>query len=234
MRDMGCMIFRDRGKSVLAAGSQDLMLKIDVSNGEIIQEIPTSFRYMMMRQWRSYICAATDTGSVNILDSETLSIRKQWNAHSSRVADMDAKNDFLITCGWTVRSHGGPAPEPIAKVFNLRNMEQLPPISFPAGASFVQIHPKLHSTCVVGSRNGQLQVIDITVPDAPANIRYMLTHIDTLIMSPSGNVWLMADDQNTMHLLGASDKLGFNDNSEPTEFAAPLESRTFVPFDSDE
>ena len=228
------MTFVDKGNSVLVAGTQELMLKINVNNGEVIQQIPTSFKYMMMRQWRSYICAATDIGSVDILDSENLTVRKQWIAHSSRVADMDAKNDFLITCGWTIRSHGGPAPEPIAKVFNLRNMEQFSPISFPAGASFVQIHPKLHSTCVIGSRNGQLQVIDITIPDAPANIRYMLTHIDTLILSPSGNVWLMADDQNSLHLLGASDKLNFNDSSEPAEFADPSESRAFIHFDSDE
>lgn len=228
------MTFSNKGKCVLIAGSQDSMLKINVDNGEVIQQITTSSHYMMMRQWRSHICAATDTGSVDILDAETLSVRKQWNAHSSRVADMDAKNDFLITCGWTVRSHGGPAPEPIAKVFNLRNMEQFPPISFPAGASFVQIHPKLHTTCVVGSRNGQLQVIDITIPEAPANIRYMLTHVDTLIMSPSGNIWLMVDDQNTLHLLGASEKLNFNDNPEPTEFAAESEPRPFISIDSDE
>ena len=228
------MTFNEKGNSVILAGAQELMLKVNVSSGDVVQEMPTLSKYMMMRHWRSHLCAATNTGSVDILDSETLSVRKQWNAHSSRVADMDAKNDFLITCGWTVRSHGGPAPEPIAKVFNLRNMEQFPPISFPAGASFVQIHPKLHSTCVIASRNGQLQVIDITTPDAPANIRYMLTHIDMLIMSPSGNVWLMADDQNTLHLLGASDNLGFNDNPEPTDFAAPSDTRISLPFDSDE
>lgn len=233
MRDMACMAFVDKGNSLLIAGSQELMLKVNVANGEVIQQIPTLLRYMMMRQWRSYICAATDSGSVEILDLETLVTRKQWKAHSSRVADMDVRNDFLITCGWTLRSHGAPAPEPIAKVFNLRNMEQFAPISFPAGASFVQIHPKLETTCVVGSRSGQLQVIDITNSDAPANIRYMLTHVDSLTMSPSGHLWIMADEQNSLHLWGAPDKLNFNDNSEPIEFASQSEPVPCMSVDSD-
>ena len=209
-----------------------MMLKINVANGEVLQQIPTPSSYMMMRQWRSFICAATDNGSVDILDLDTLTIRKQWRAHSSRIADMDAKNDFLITCGWTMRSQG-PAPEPIAKVFNLRTMEQFAPISFPAGASFVQIHPKLETTCLIGSRNGQLQVIDITISDAAPNIRYVMTQIDSLTMSPSGNVWIMADDQNSLHVWAAPDKINFTDNPEPTEFAAEQEPTRFMQIDVD-
>ena len=233
MQDLACMTIVDKGKSILIAGNQEMMLKVNVTNGEVLQQISTTSRYMMMRQWRSYLCAATDSGYVDIFDLETLAIRKQWKAHSSRVADMDARNDFLITCGWTIRSHGGPAPEPIAKVFNLRTMEQFSPISFPAGASFVQIHPKLETTCVVGSRSGQLQVIDITNNDAPANIRYMLTPIDSLTMSSSGNVWIMPDDQNSLHVWAAPDKVNFNDNSEQTEFADEQEPVPFMHIDSD-
>lgn len=225
------MIFLDKSSSILVAGNQEIMLKISAANGQVIQETQTPSKYVMMKYCR-YICAATFSGSVDFLDPESLVVLKQWQAQTSGFSGIDAKSDFLVTCGWTQRNFGALAPDPIAKVFDLKKMEQAPPISFPAGAAFVQIHPKMSTTCVIGSRSGQLQVVDMMNANT-SNIRYLPSQLDDFIMSPSGNIWILVDQLNVIHVWGAMGKLAFNENPDETEFADETAPVPYLDVDSD-
>lgn len=226
------MTFLDKGSFLLAAGDQDVMFKIDVDKGSIVEEIPTQHRYSMMRFCR-YVCAATNSGAVNILNPQTLELMRTWQAHTSNISDMDAKTDFLVTCGWATRPYGHPIQaDTMAKVFDLKSMKQLPPISFQAGAAFVQIHPKMSTTSVIGSRNGQLQIVDIMNPNT-SNLYYLSAHIESFIMSPSGNIWAMADRDNVLHIWGSQNNLQFNEVTLATEFADPPDSVPYMNVDDD-
>ena len=231
MMDLACTILLDRGSSLLVAGNQDKLIKVNVATGHVIQEIETQSRYAMMKYCR-YICAATIEGSVDFLDPETLVIHKQWRAQTSRFSAIDAKSDFLVTCGWTQRSYGTMAPDPIAKVYDLKKMEQVPPISFPAGAAFVQIHPRMSTTCVVGSRSGQIQVVDIMNPNS-SFVRFTATQLEDFVMSPSGNAWVLVDQQNILHVWGAVQKLNFNEHPQDTEFADEIPPMPSYDLDQD-
>lgn len=167
-----------------------------------------------------YVCAGTNTGIVNFLDPETLMIIKSWQAHTASINDMDAQNNYLVTCGWSTRPNGLPMLDILAKVFDLRKLEQLPPIPFPGGAAFVQMHPKMSTTSVIASQSGQLQVVDLMNPNTShlhqANLSsYMLN----LTLAPSGAAWALTDQENSVHLWGSHKKLHFAEYTNITEFA---------------
>ena len=220
MRKLCCMSFlRKDSPLVLVAGSQRTMYKIDVEKGQVIEEIPIDVDYTMMKLSR-YICAATSTGAVDFLDPATLNKVYTWQAHSSKINSMDVRTDYLLTCGWSTKSYGAPQLDHIVKVFDIKNMSVRAPISFPAGAAFVQIHPRMSTTTLVASQHGQLHLVDFMNPDNAAMLHVQLMSIVTTIMiSPSGNVWAIVDQENSIHLWGSPEKLQFTEICNPTEFA---------------
>ena len=236
MVNLSCMSFlhKDSPHHILVAGCQKIMFKIDVQQGVVVEKPPANSEYIMMKHARLYICAATSSGSIDFLHPQTLDVVKTWNAHSSKISSMDAKNDYLVTCGWSTRPYGNPSLDTIAKVYDLKRLEQLAPISFPAGAAFVQIHPKLSTTAVIASQNGQVHVADIANSDQVRVIHMTLSTIMTvMIMSASGNVWAIVDHDNTIQLWGSQHKLNFCDNYRPTEFADTVAPATHIAVDSD-
>lgn len=200
MTNLSCMTFLHKdAPHILVAGCQPVMYRIDVDKGQILDKLEAKSKYTMMKHNR-YICAATSTGSIDFLDPGTLQIVKSMQAHVSNISSMDARNDFLITCGWSPRQNSGALGFDIfATVFDLKRLEQLGPIPFAAGAAFVQIHPKMSTTSVVCSRSGQVHVTDIMNAGNVKMVHVTLTSfLIALIMSPTGNVWAIADQENNL------------------------------------
>ena len=220
MEKLCCMSFlRKDSPFILVAGGQSPMYKIDAEKGQVVEEIPTNAQYTMMKLSR-YICAATSTGSVDFLDPGTLKVIKTWQAHSSKINSMDIKTDYLLTCGWSAKSYGPPQLDHIVKVFDIKNLEVLAPISFPSGAAFVQIHPRMSTTTLIASQHGQLHLVDFMNPDNTAMLYVQLASVVTSMMiSPSGNVWAIVDQDDVIHLWGSPEKLQFTEAPKPTEFA---------------
>ncbi|KAI9702842.1 MAG: poly(A)-specific ribonuclease [Candelina mexicana] len=219
MRDLRCMSYTSRGPSeILVAGCQSIMYKIDVERGRILEEVSTDDHYTMMKR-SHYICAATSTGSVNILDPSTLKSLRTWRAHTAWINDMDAQNNFLVTCGFSPRQQQNYMLDPLANVFDLKNLVQLPPIPFHAGAAFVRMHPRMSTTSVVVSQSGQMQVVDLMNPNT-VNLRQanVSTYITALDLAPSGEALALADGDCSIHLWGSPAKIHFAEFSNPTEF----------------
>ena len=125
---------------------------------------------------------------------------------------MDARNNYLVTCGWVSRAGGGPILAGLANVYDLRAMVQLPPVPFHAGAAHVQMHPKMSTTCILSSQGGQLQVIDLmnanTVNVRQANIS---TYTRAIVLAPSGEALAIADGEGNIHLWGSPNKIQFTE-----------------------
>lgn len=203
---------------ILAAGGQSPMYKIDVERGQVVEEIPANAHYTIMKLSR-YLCAATSTGSVDFLDPGTLTVIKTWQAHSSKISSMDVKTDYLLTCGWSTREHGPPQLDRIVLVFDMKKMEVLAPISFPGGAAFVQIHPRMSTTTLIASQHGQLHLVDFVNPDNAGIIYVQLASVTSISISPSGNVWAIGDQDDAIRLWGNPENLQFTGVPNPTEFA---------------
>ena len=222
------------GTQILAAGCQSCMYKIDLEKSQVVEMLHTSSQYTMMK-YNRYICAATTSGAVEFLDPLTFSVIKTWQAYTAKINSMDARNDFLITCGWSTRPYGhSPSLDTLAKVFDLKRLEQLAPISFHAGAAFVQIHPRMSTTSVVSSQSGQIHVTDIMNVE---NVKMMhvttTTSLVALVMSPNGNCWAIADQDNSISLWGSPNHLQFSEVANPIEYADEVAPVPRMAVDSD-
>lgn len=212
------MSFTAQMSRVLVAGCQKVMFVVDIEQGQVVEKIPTEYNYTIMKRSR-YICAATDSGSVNALSLTDFSVAKSWKAHGTAVNDIDARNDYLVTCGFSVRHLGSPIVDPLANVYDLKTLTPLPPLPFHAGAAYVRMHPKMQTTSYVASQTGQLQVVDLMNPNTinlrQANVTFMLG----IEISPSGEALAINDAECSIHLWGSPSKIHFNEMSKETEFA---------------
>ena len=190
-----------------------------------------------MMKFCRYIIAGTTTGSIHLIEPDSLGVVKEWQAHSSKINWMDAQLNILVTCGWTTRPHAPPTLDRLAKVFDLNTREQLPPISFPSGAAYVQMHPKMSTTAVIASQNGQIQIIDIHNPNTfnvhHANVKYN-SCIAGLVMAPSGEAWGLIDQENAVILWGSPKTLQFSDTMNPIEFADEIPNPPHMDIDTDQ
>jgi PAB-dependent poly(A)-specific ribonuclease subunit 2 len=221
-RDLRCMSFASKGTNeILVAGLQDMMFVIDVNKGEILKQVPSKHQYTIMRKSR-HICAATTDGNVDILEPLTLQPIKSWKAHSSFVSDMDAQHDFVVTCGASYKPQAaqGYMLDPFVNVFDLKNMKPMSPLSFPPGAAFVRLHPRMLTTSLVVSQQGQIHVVDLLNPNT-VNVRHanVLSYLTMVEIAPSGEAIVMADTECYMHLWGSPSRVQFSTMQQPTEFA---------------
>lgn len=173
-----------------------------------------------MRRGR-YICAATKTGQVNLLDPVSFAVVKSWNAHSALINDMDAQHDFIVTCGFSLRQGQNYVLDPFLNVFDIKKMTSMPPIPFPAGAAYVRMHPRMLTTSIVVSQSGQMHIVDLMNPNT-SNVRQanILTYLSMFEIAPSGEAAALADAENNIHLWGSPSKLHFVDLPTPIETAA--------------
>lgn len=221
MTKLACMSYMGKNqRHIIVAGCQDVMFKIDVKDGHIVEtvcytpslmlhvlisQLPTEYEYLSMKPSK-YICAATTTGSVNLLDIDNLRVVNILNTNNIRICDMDAQHYFLVTCGWVNRPQGTPMLAGLANVHDLKLMGQLNPVAFHAGAAFVQLHPKMSTTCLIASQSGQIQVIDLVnignINLRQANIPNGI-FLSGFVLSPSGRAIAMWDDSGTIYLWGS-------------------------------
>ena len=183
-----------------------------------------------MKRGGQYICAATTTGSVQLLDLKTLALLKTWKAHMGWINDMDANSSFLVSCGWSPRQQFGNMLDPLAKVFDLKTLMPLPPVPFHAGAAFVRMHPRMLTTGIIASQTGQLQLVDI-MNSSMVNVRQVNLvdhHLLNLEIAPSGEALALADSMCTIQLWGSPSRMAFTNYGNATEFpdAAPLDRPT--------
>lgn len=174
-----------------------------------------------MKKSRQYICAATNRGLVHIIDPGTLRIVKIWQAHLGLINDMDAKADYLVTCGWSPRQQHGLMLDPLANVLSLKTLTPLPPIPFQPGAAFVRMHPRMSTTCMLASQTGQLQVIDLHNPNSVSLKQVQIydgVYLNTMELAPSGEALAMTDSLFQIHLWGSRSKMRFAEYSTPTTF----------------
>lgn len=105
------------------------------------------------------LCIGHTDGKVTLRDPRSHRIEHSFAAHLSGVADLDIRSDLLITCGYSNRM-GQIIIDPLVKVFDIRTMRVLLPVSLPVGAAFVRFHPKFSSTFLVATQSGQFELCD--------------------------------------------------------------------------
>ncbi|GAB1725462.1 hypothetical protein NU195Hw_g1870t1 [Hortaea werneckii] len=224
MLDLRCMSFTGRGtEEIVVGGCQPHLYRISIEKGTVLETLSPSkpVLYTMMRRSGQYICAASHDGSIHLLDSKTLAVVHKWNVYAGAINDMDARGDYLLTCGWAQHQYRGLGLERLVRVYDLKNLKPAAPVAFQQGAAFVRMHPKLSSTCIVTSQSGAIHSIDVQNPDVPS-MRYAPTfdaQLTGLELMPSGKGFAMTDTNCQVVLWGSQTNMQFTEYSRPTEFA---------------
>lgn len=133
-------------------------------------------------------------GTLNIVydritfrDSSTLKVESTITAHSSGIASMDMQNNNLVTCGYSLRN-GTLVIDPLLKVYDIRTMKSLSPISCNVNPSHLKFLSP--NKIIAASQNGSIQICGIFASNEldqfmNANISGYLTHLD---VSSAGSV----------------------------------------------
>ncbi|KAK4164535.1 ubiquitin carboxyl-terminal hydrolase-domain-containing protein [Cladorrhinum sp. PSN259] len=226
MKDLRCMSFTSKGASeIIVAGWQSTMFVIDVNKGEIVKQLQTEHYYSIMKKSRNNICAATNKGCVNLLDPVSFKVVRGWQAHATCINDMDAKGDFIVTCGGHNKHQSASVTlDSYVNVYDLRNMASMKPIPFPPLAAYVRVHPRMLTTTIVTSQHGQMHVVDIMNPTT-SNVRYanITSYIALFDVAPSARALAIADDS-AIHLWGSpNDTIHFTDMAPPLALPDPEE-----------
>ncbi|KAK3316323.1 ubiquitin carboxyl-terminal hydrolase-domain-containing protein [Apodospora peruviana] len=225
MKDLHCMSFTSKGASeILLAGAQNTMFVIDVNKGEIVKQVPTEHHYTIMKKGRAHICAATKTGSVDLIDPLSLRPVRSWQAHTSYINDMDAQSDFIVTCGGSLKQQAAQTYmlDPYVNVFDLKNMTSMKPMPFPPLAAHVRLHPRMLTTSIVVSQQGQMHVVDLMNPNT-SKVRYanITSYLGLFEIAPSGEALVMADSECKIRLWGSPTKIHFTDLALQPELPGP-------------
>ncbi|KAG8217260.1 PAB-dependent poly(A)-specific ribonuclease subunit PAN2 [Butyriboletus roseoflavus] len=155
------------------------------------------------------LCASAD-GYVRAHDPRTAARRENADsgvlAHASGVQDLQATGNFFFTIGSSAR-HGHEFPDPLVKVYDLRNMRPLPPIPFSDGPAFINLLPKHASSLVVTSPQGLVNVVDVSNTNSSEFYHLDTTsYITSAAVSSNGSYLAFGDAVGTIHLLTAADE----------------------------
>ncbi|KAJ3333266.1 poly(A)-specific ribonuclease [Blyttiomyces sp. JEL0837] len=183
---------------LMVSSQQGTLSILNIYRGTLMKEISAEPDIILIKKSR-YMCCGSSSGLVTLRDPRTLRVEHSWQAHAGSLSDMDVVGNIMVTCGFSNRA-GQLVMDPMIKLYDVRTMKSLPPLAFPAGPSFLKLHPNLSSTIFAGSQGGQFQICDITNPDSniqfyQADISGYLTAVD---FSSSGDILALAGSSGTV------------------------------------
>ncbi|CAH7690962.1 PAB-dependent poly(A)-specific ribonuclease subunit 2 [Phakopsora pachyrhizi] len=154
-----------------------------------------------IRRSQSLICFGSRSGNVSLRDPATLREEHSMMAHYAGLEQLETEGNYLVTCGYSLKQ-GHPVRDPLVKVFDLRALKPLPPVSFPSIPALVRFHPRMLSTLFITSSLGQLQVLDLANP-LPSSSFYQLdvnNFVTDLCISSSGEGIAYTEAGGMLHL----------------------------------
>lgn len=210
------------------------LLKVDVNKAKITKSIPYNDELVLIASSKRYIALGKANGSVDIFDPKSDSIIKTFVSSSGKLSDIDLQEHTLATCGYSQR-HGSYVLDPLVSVYDLRTLKPIAPIAFPAGASFVRLHPKLSTVAFVASKSGQIQVLDML---NPTNVSLYQVDAGPMVnkfeLSSTGDFLAIVDGYSLLHLWSHNPEHSSMSSKTPLEFPSiPEPSTNQVSIDDD-
>ena len=145
------------------------------------------------------VFSASLSGQMSMLDPRTgFKTTSTVQAHTGGLNGADAQGHLVCTWGWTHMA-GHPLPDPLVRLYDVRTLRALPPISFPAGPAFCLLHPTDPSRLVISSQQGMLQLVDLNSSDHFQQLD-VNSYIVSMTLSPGGDYLAFGDADGHAHL----------------------------------
>jgi PAB-dependent poly(A)-specific ribonuclease subunit 2 len=97
---------------------------------------------------------------------------------------------------------GHPLPDPLIRLYDIRTLRPLPPVSFPAGPGFCRLHPSDSSKLVIASQQGMLQTYDMA-QGSDSNVFSQLdvsSYVTSMALSNYGDYLAFGDAEGQLHI----------------------------------
>lgn len=180
------------------------IVTVDLNKGCLSSITTYSSKVKLMRSNNRLISIGKQSGGVDILDPNSNTVVKSFSAHSGAISDMDSRGYTLVTVGKS-RRFSSMYADPFVNVFDLRNMQQLPPVSFSkgtimgaGGADFVQLLPLLPTVMVVASESGAFDFVDLVNTTVRTQYLHPSQSIKEVTLSPSGDFLAFVGNDNIL------------------------------------
>lgn len=107
---------------------------------------------------------------------------------------------------------GRPLPDPLVRVYDVRKLRPLPPITFPSTPAFARLHPSDTSKLVIASQEGSFQVVDMQTPAAQWQYQQLdvKSYITSMAISPQADYIAFGDADGQVHIWGNGSDGPFN------------------------
>lgn len=121
-------------------------------------------------------------------------------AHTGGLSGADANGHIVCTWGWT-HVQGHPVADPLVRLYDVRMLRALPPVSFPAGPAFALLHPTDSTKLVISSQQGMLQIADLSASSQASFLQLDVnTYVTSMALSPLGDYLAFGDADGQLHL----------------------------------
>lgn len=222
VQNMQCMVLTPTG-TLLMGGHHKNLIELDLQLMEEINVVQVNGdNCAILRKHPRFICSGDINGKVTLHDPSTLSVEHMIDCHSGMLSDFDVHGNQLVTCGFSSR-RGDLSVERFLKVYDLRVMKSMSPISMVFPPLLLRFVPAYSSRLCVVSQTGQFQMVDTNNSDQYASYIHQVetagADILTFDTSTSCQAFAFGDAAGYMHLYGASNEVQFNQFSRATEFA---------------
>ncbi|KAG7086554.1 hypothetical protein E1B28_002503 [Marasmius oreades] len=182
------------------------LLMLNAMTGSVLRQIQLPSLVTQMVYSNSLLLSGAADGYLRAHDPRTGLMRNGGSessvkAHYSSIRGLEALGNFVFTIGLSLRqSH--PFPDPLVKVYDLRNMRALPPIPFSASPTFISVVPNRSSSIAIASNQGLINIVDVTNPGA-VNEFYQLnltSYITSIAISPTSAYLACGDAEGAIYL----------------------------------
>lgn len=217
MSDLQCMTFISRSSNILVGGLQSSMLVINFERGVVIDTLQSKKDTIIMRHGR-YICCGSSTGGLSLLDPSSYKEVHSIQAHSGTFSDLDIQGNLILTCGFSQRDTHY-VLDPLVKIFDIRTLRPLVPVPFPAGPTYVRMHPKMSTTAFVVGQSGLFHIVDTgNTVDVQLRQASTNTYFTSICVSQSGDALVLSDADGILQLWSQKSMPLFSEFSTPLEW----------------
>ncbi|KAH9923912.1 ubiquitin carboxyl-terminal hydrolase-domain-containing protein [Epithele typhae] len=195
----------------LSTASSELIL-LNTQTGSVLRRssVPSILTHLHFTASQTYFVSGDADGWVRLHDPRDATTRSYGSnmvkAHLSGIQGIETTSTLLYTIGLGMRQ-GRPFPDPLVKVYDLRNLKALTPIPFSQGPSFITRFANRPSTLAITSSQGLVQIVDTTNP--ATNEFYQLdapSYISSVAVSPTAGYMAFGDSDGAIHLLSAAEE----------------------------
>ena len=193
---------------VVTGGLNGLTLA-NTSRGDTVRRVDTPSPILYLSTANRAVVSAALSGQVSLLDPRA-GLKPAANttpvqAHTGGLNGADAQGNLICTWGWTHMA-GHPLPDPFVKLYDVRTLRALPPISFPSGPAFCVLHPTDPSKLVISSQQGMIQSVDLTGQSSGGFQQLDVgSYVTSMALSPAGDYLAFGDADGQVHLWTSND-----------------------------